>query len=91
MIHTNFHSDPHCNGADAKNPSVKETPFCLLTTKKDSTEVKNKAHAYKPSLKKKRCPGFTYNRNSPKVKTRRIGMNPQEKTPFLLNTKIHPK
>lgn len=91
MIHTNFHSDPHCNEADAKNPSVKETPFCLLTTKKDSTKVKNKAHAYKPTLKKKRCPGFTYNKNSPKVKTRHIGMNPQEKTPFLRTTKIHPK
>jgi hypothetical protein len=25
------------------------------------------------------------------VKTRCIGMNPQEKTPFLLTTKIHPK
>jgi len=91
MIHTNFHSDPHCNGADTKNPSVKETPFCLLTIKKDSTEVKNKAHAYKPTLMKKRCPGFTYNINSLKVKTRRIGMNPQEKMPFLLTTKIHPK
>jgi hypothetical protein len=42
-------------------------------------------HRYEPSRKDAL---FTHHKNSPKVKKRCIGINPQEKMPLLLTTKI---
>lgn len=49
------------------------------------TQSENKAHRYEPSRKDAL---FTHHKNSPKVKKRCIGINPEEKMPLLLTTEI---